>query len=48
MRRDNYKKKEQYITNLFQHSTDVSIEKQHLYANNKKEQMLIIYCNGFN
>ncbi|HCX51860.1 MAG TPA: spore germination protein [Bacillus sp. (in: Bacteria)] len=46
MRRDNYKKKEQYITNLFQHSTDVSIEKQHLYANNKKEQMLIIYCNG--
>ncbi|MFS0881782.1 hypothetical protein, partial [Metabacillus niabensis] len=46
MRRNNYQIDEEYITNLFRHSTDVSIEKQHLYGNNKEEQILIIYCNG--
>lgn len=46
MKRDNYQIDERYIKNLFRHSTDVSVEKQHLYGNNNKEQILIIYCNG--
>jgi len=37
---------EQYISNLFRHSSDVSIERQYLFSNKKKEQMLVVYCNG--
>lgn len=46
MRRNNYQIDEEYITNLFRHSTDVSIEKQHLYGNKKRNKSLSFTAMG--
>lgn len=37
---------EQYINNLFNFSSDVTIEKQYLFNPNMKQVMFVIYCNG--
>lgn len=42
----NIKVDEQYFKNLFQHSTDITIEKKDLFSKNNMEPMLVIYCNG--
>ena len=45
MRQNNFVNIEQYISNLFRYSSDVSIEK-HMFSTKKKEQILVVYCNG--
>ncbi|WP_404293034.1 spore germination protein [Cytobacillus kochii] len=35
-----------YIIELFRHSSDISVERHHLFSQINKEQMLVFYCNG--
>lgn len=37
---------EEYLTRLFNNSSDITIEKQYLFSHKEKQAMLVIYCNG--
>lgn len=44
--RRSFKVNEQFFKDIFQNSSDISIEKQQLFNLKKKEKMIIIYCQG--
>lgn len=43
---NNEQTNEEYLTSLFNNSSDITIEKQYLFSPKEKQAMLVIYCNG--